>query len=515
MSTVSYSKEEVEKTFDKVTEELGQGGLYAPALRRLKIRKNASVPKSILDGMRERGSAICTDGEAIYTETALFASMLNRATEEYLKNHAGCNSLYDEVRNVVIHELTHVICRHSYQGLKIFDERKKHSGRDATYKELMCWKLACDIEANRGYGIWSSGSPIYAAGVTEDKYPETVKDKYLLDIFETLLEKYQDEVAEDMNALGSNQSEGNSSEENTSSQPSKAEARRQAMKEMVEQDALSNIPLEEVYEPNLQRNHEEVFDGEGQMYSHGGDDIDVSGKTGEQIAEEQFHEWQTANVERSLAKLKGTIMGKVSFERVPTYSRQSRKTYDGGIIKKGYKRAPHSSPSILLALDKSGSMDGTTTAKATSAVAKIFEATGRPTTGCYICLHDGRVSNLEPLKKWKDVTAKFYASGGNNFSEVVKLANKLKVDVVLNVGDAGDNTSGNPGESKQFMKANRKWVDVDIVSCSGGNSKSLGSRTRYLKPLYESDKKGGVKREYIDLTGQSDISKELQQIFES
>lgn len=146
-------------------------------------------------------------------------------------------------------------------------------------------------------------------------------------------------------------------------------------------------------------------------------------------------------------------------------------------------------------------------------MAQIFENTGRPTSGCWICLHDGDVRMVRPLKQWKEVASRFNPNGGNDFSKVIALANKLDVDVVLNVGDAGDNTTWDKGAARAFEKAGRKWYDINIIDF--GDDGGTVSSCRYSwKEIYTRDsKEGGVRREFIDLTGNTDISEELAKIF--
>lgn len=582
--TEYFSIKEVREELDKVVHDLSTGGLYAPMMKRIAVRIDDSRPAAMVLVMDAKGAPMCTDGQTIGVSVKNLHRIVNEAKTEWHSSHPQydwyTNSVYEEIRNILIHELTHAICRHSAQGLKVFTERYQKSHQKVLAKELACWTIACEIEANRGYGIAKTSSPIYEVGVTEEKYPYTHDAKYLLDIFHRVLDKYQDQVEKDMEAIKqaleeslkkaaekgnktskeqgnqkgdsneqsdsnakpgsvgqSSQQAGETSEsrsgghdEGQSSsgngqatekvdQPTpEDQARREALKKLLEETLdEGNGITPEMIAPNSERNHEKVFNAHGAAYQHGGGDIDgdydPSNKRDYEVLEEAYKEWQSQNVKKVLAKLKGTVVGQVSKNRVATYSRQARRDTSDGLLKKGHKRERRSSPKILLALDKSGSMSHTSTRKATEAVADIFDTTGRPTDGCWICLHDGCVRDVKPMKQWKQVVDGFYPNGGNDFSDVIRLANKLKVDVVLNVGDGGDYTSRDKKAAKEFKQANREWYDINIADI-GRSVSTIRDNGEMWKNIYTSDRdSGGIHRKFIDLTGAADFGEELDEIF--
>lgn len=208
--------------------------------------------------------------------------------------------------------------------------------------------------------------------------------------------------------------------------------------------------------------------------------------------------WKANNIRSELAKLKGVIEGTVARERIRTYARQSRKEGEGGLMRKGVKRGARSCPSILLALDSSGSMSVTTMTSVASAIAEIFKTCGRPTKGCYICKHNHRVSKPLPMKQWEKVAQSFYADGGNDFTKVMEEALSLGVDVVLNVGDGWDYTNRNTGVTHRFTKAGIRWYDVNVI-------KNRGQGEQILR-LYKEEKhscRPHIERILIDLTGET------------
>lgn len=565
-----FSKEVVCEALDKVVHDLTVGGLYAPMMRRIKVRIDDSRPESMKKVMGMNGSPMCTDGQTIGVSIDNLHKIVNSSKNMWLKEFPSrwdTNDCYAEIRNIMIHELTHAICRHSDQGLKVFTERYQKSHKKTLNKELACWSIACEIEANRGHGIIKYNSPVYYVGVTEDKYPESVGVKYLVDIFHKVLENYKDQVEEDMKAIQkaleeaqkeSQKNDGKKEKENPqqgdcgeetdgdtnpeeqdggsesdsqsgqsgSQQPLKLgenaddQARREALLDLLK-ETLSDTEegfTPEMMDPDAPRDHETVFEQHGNAYSHGGDDVDgtfdATQKGSYEILEPLFEDWKGENIKRAMAKLKGTVIGQVSKNRVSTYSRQARRDTSDGLLKKGHRRERRSSPKILLALDKSGSMSQTSTQRATEAVAEIFDTTGRPTEGCFICLHDGCVRMVNPMKQWKTVVQAFIPNGGNDFTEVIKLANKLKVDVVLNVGDGGDYTYRDKSVAKEFEQAGRKWYDVSIVNI-GREGGAVSDHERWWNDVYHADaNNGGITRHFIDLTGFSDFGDSLDKIFD-
>lgn len=608
-----YTKMAVDNALEKVIHYLSAGGIYAPMMNRLSIKIDEHRSAMLIRMMDGNGASMCTDGETLAISTVNLHRLLNMAKAEYIDEHKGSyytQDLEDEIKNILIHELTHAICKHSAQGLKIFNDRHQETHQKTLMKELACWEIACEIEANRGYGINKDYSPIYEVAVTEEKYPETKPAQYLLDIYQRVMDKYEDQVKEDMEAIkkaledlqksreeqrgngsqtpnndgqqgekdeqGNSQSDGSgqaspngqSKEANTAGdgspnqngtpsqdvsqsasnstngggsqsqggqdgtgEPLKlgpdptTQSRREALKRILEEalagenDAQGNgNDNPEMFNPDAECNHETIFNSRGAAYSHGGGEIDgdfdPTGMTPYEVLEAQFDAWQNENLRKALRKLKGTIAGKVSRNRIATYSRQARRDTSDGLLKKGHKRETRSAPRILLALDKSGSMSSTSTKRATEAVANIFETTGRPTEGCWICLHDGCVRQVEPMKRWKKVVAGFHPSGGNDFTAVIQLANKLDVDVVLNVGDGGDYTTRDRSIARAFNKAGRKWYDVSIVNI-GRSASETRHHEIYWKDIYQHDaKNGGVKRNFIDLAGFTNIADDLEKIFQ-
>lgn len=211
-----------------------------------------------------------------------------------------------------------------------------------------------------------------------------------------------------------------------------------------------------------------------------------------------YKRWKANNVKKELAKMKGVIAGTISRERVRTYSRQSRKQGEDGLMMKGQKRSPRSLPKILLAMDSSGSMNSATMKQIASAIADIFDTCGRPTQGCYICKHTSRVSDVLPMKEWKKVAESFYAGGGNDFSKVLEKALELNVDVVLNLGDGQDYVNRDKAITKRAVERGIEWYDCNVVNHGYYRWKHIVSMERKYESYHKTPL---VKRKFIDLTG--------------
>lgn len=567
---VQYTKEDVNKALKEVLEDERSGGLYAPLLDRLAIYIDDEVPPAIQKEMAACNGApmaasnvemkLWINREALWKDLNELDEMYRA---EWKKKHSyGVHilRLKDEVRNMLIHEFTHLLCQHTQRQKIMF---KKYHNPDGSWsiprKEFFAFRMACEIEANRGYGIMQDGSTVYWGGVTDDSpYPKTKSVKYLRDIYEVLLREYGEQMEQDYdegakqiiqqmiqqgkssggeNGQGGQKGEKENGEENPGNQgggqptnegggqegkdgqgggegqqtnegssQSGAAQRRQRMLAKALMDPANQYEGMK-FDPNFDAHNQGVItlDDTGlNPHGVGGGNIDGVDFTAEQVLRSIDAEYSTKVVENALTKVKGSIVGTIAKERVPTYSRQARRDTSDGLLKKGSKRSSRSCPKILVALDKSGSMDTTTIRQATEAVSKVFDITGRPTQGCWICLHDGIVKHVRPFKQWKEVVSHYYPGGGNDFGEVVKKANKLGVDIVLNVGDGGDRVCRDKKAAKEFLKAGRRWIDVNI-----SKEASRERQRDWMVPVYADDWKAcQVMREMADLTGQIEIDPE-------
>lgn len=513
---------DIEMKIPKALQAMTRGGFYGPLMERFPlITKN--LPPSVESHLRAKGSPACADGNNVFVQTEIMAHMLNEMfADPKLRNDMTYPET--EIMNILIHEYTHILCQHTRQGKKFMKNKDEH--------KIKTFMTACEIEANRGYRI-RKYSATYEAAVTEEKFPETMGVEFLPDIYQVLLSNYGDQIE---NCKGKNE-KNEENEENEDGEESKDEEtpkdendssskNRGGDEDGGGDDGEGKKPLtekqKEVIENMLDSDgdlSEEVFNepdyGDGEGKSLVEEIMDELGM-GNQIDDDMPEEYaspkkklqyiadkaRAMQVAKELAKLKGVIAGSISRERIATYSRQSRRQSDDGLILKGKKRSPRSSPRILVAMDASGSMDGTTSREVASAIAGIFETCGRPTEGCYICMHRSSVSNLKPLRDWESVAEQFYADGGNNFRRVVETALKLNVDVVLNIGDGLDSIFSHfdSDMNEEIGRRGLQWYDC-LVGNSDISSWSIEAKADYHHFKNDSKVKHMTVRHLIDLTG--------------
>ena len=140
-------------------------------------------------------------------------------------------------------------------------------------------------------------------------------------------------------------------------------------------------------------------------------------------------------------------------------------------------------------------MCSTTMKEVACAIENIFKDLGKPKQGSYICKHESNVSDVKPMRQWKEVVESYYPSGGNCFLHVLEKANELGVDVVLNIGDGQDTIYRDYYDNAEvavnkFKNAGRKWFDVLVTS---------KNENKYYKEEAYYDEKKGLHREGIYL----------------
>lgn len=164
---------------------------------------------------------------------------------------------------------------------------------------------------------------------------------------------------------------------------------------------------------------------------------------------------QNDEIKKTLSKIKGTLAGDISREKVGTYSRPSRKTGEDGLMRRGVKRGANKRPNILIALDESGSMDCTAVQTAATAIKLVAKTIGRNRSDVTICSFSTSINRVARLNDYDYVVNKYSPYGGTNFASVIEYARKLKCDVVLCIGDGYDSLPSDCG--------NIKWIDILIT----------------------------------------------------
>lgn len=527
-----YTKNTVEASIRSALDRMTNKGkgMYAPLVERWPIVMH-NVPKVAMNAMKSMSAPATTDGNYVYIDLDEMTNLANWLLDEYnTGKYHGYLDLISELTLILCHEYTHLLCQHNRQGQEF---NATHNDDD-----INTFTIACEIEANRGYMIDRNCILYQSYAVSDYHFPETVHDKYLPQIYETLKKKYGNNLNNVMNGNSDSSdegdgdksgSEGNSKAQegqkgekgNVTGQKSQNGSQGQKKGNEGNSDDSGEGKVSKMQRSVIERMRKsDIAMAKSRMTGNdllphderpsqgmGGDDEGYMSLDPVGELQKVYKDWKKKFIKEELGKLKGIIEGSVSKERVKTYSRQSRKQGNDGLMMKGSKRSARSCPTILLAMDSSGSMDVTSMNDVASAIAEIFDTCGRPTKGCYICKHTSRVSDVRPLKEWKIVAKSFYASGGNNFVNVMEKALELDVDVVLNVGDGWDYCIGwtrtdkgsNPIDvAQECVKRGLRWYDVNIVEGSREDYEGCIRREKEF-----CDEKGCVRmeRHWIDLTG--------------
>ena len=499
---------------------------YNYLIREYPILVDDELPPAYVAALINAESPAMFTGDYVAVSTKLVAKTviegaLIRAEKVAMVGISG-SGLIDEILTIIAHEYTHALYNHGVLRQRF---HKKTKGKDD--KTFM---LACEIQANRGVYV-NKTSLVYELGVTEEKFIKDVPDiataKTLDNIYIALKNVYKDKIENNQqgkgkednkdenqsNKQGQQQSESNSqSEENKQNQGDKQgqKQQQQSKSESGSEESSQGKELNATQQKALDRlfkQEEKKGTSSGFLHDYSEDEVeDDSEKDAKTLLKEYNQRAETAKIKKSLLKLRAVLKGDLSKGKVPTYSRPSRRASDNNLFKKGKKNDARFNPSILLALDSSGSMSSTTIKQVTEATIDIIKALGRDISNCYICLHDGKVYNLQKLKDYEEVLKTYRPSGGNNFLRVYQKAVELNCDVVLNVGDGLDSIEdwaycfrkdGNDKTGKGLLKTNKKltWYDCLVYKLDDDAAKW------YYRENYKDEKLGGVKRKTLDLVG--------------
>lgn len=526
-----FTQNDVKNALKHAVKFLYEYSYYAPLIDRYPIKVDDDIPKMRRDGIKEHETCACTDDNFVYVMTDYMTNILNEICGDADNRKSGIDcTLVSNMAAILAHEYTHILCRHVQIG--------RNLGK-VTQAEATCFELACEIEANRGDKIETSNmtyynptNAVYKASVTDKKIPETAKDKYLPQIYETLLNMYNQQqqmleqlVASIKNAdldLDGDKKGNKNGKENTyqvQGEPQNNDSKSNDNGNSPDNNSVNRQQnktvwrelTEEMIKDSIEK-AEKVIDktrsqGTGSEAGYGLESYNIQYKpelTAQENLRKEYDRWNEKHIKKEFAKMKGVVRGTISKNREKTYARPTRRpiTGSGTLIRKGVKYEPSYSPKVLLAMDSSGSMCSTTMKEVACAIENIFKDLGKPKTGSYICKHESNVSDVKPMRNWKDVVESYYPSGGNCFAHVVEKANELGVDVVLNIGDGQDCVTRNGSASsaiRKFKNDGRKWIDVLVTS---------KNENRYYLQEACYDEKEGFHRDAIFLG--NEISKYLK-----
>lgn len=506
-----------------VVKDLSRNYAYRYLTEQIPVYADEQLPPATMKALVKHGSPACFTGDYVAFSSAEMAKMLDSASsafdEEFTDDYETRSqkpNLYDdwylerEIETVLKHEFTHIICEHARL-------RQQHFRKNMDVKT---WIAAEEIQANRGIGI-DIHTLAYYAGVTDARFPEAINCKTLGTIYQAVKRHYGKAIENDNNSSNEAQPQENAGD-NASCDKSLNAGQQQALNKVLNQrsdDLTTQGRNEQTASSDIDDDTAENADGEkltpnadadakkitGRTMKHESDeDIDgVLAQTPQQLLDSYNDRCKQKKIKQALSKLRSTIKGDCAKTKTKTYSRPPRRawtatprrtTTDDGLFRKGQKRDVRSVPKVLVALDKSGSMDSAKIKQIATTIDAIVKQLGRTTKGCYICLHDNEVKMVNPLSDWRKTVEQYYADGGNCFGRVLEKAVELNVDVVINVGDGLDSISWTADDNFSPAEKRIYWYDAII----GLDSYS------WQRDYYEyvkRDTKNGLNRRCIDLEG--------------
>lgn len=519
---------------------------YKPLIERFPLRVDEEIPKVPMEHIKQMNTFACTDHNNIYFSTEDFLYSFNKYVDEFQKKGGGYNgcNIAKNIMTVLAHEYTHILSLHSKirEGLA----SKYKGAKNIPPQVLFAHMYAAEIEANRG-DLVEYSDVIQTNAVNEQHYPDTYSIPFYRQLFEYFLRLEQNEQQN----IAQNLVEQLLEEAQKAKQEGNAEmakAMKQAANEIKKMMGGGEQGNEGEGEDGEDQNGSDIGNGTGNDKNNGTvnwpelteekiiEAINSASETQQALGQgaengiglesteckyeceltpkerlnNEYARWEEKEIKKELKKMKGLIRGTISKNRESTYARPTRRpiTSNSTLIKKGVRYEKSYSPKVLIAMDSSGSMCSTTMKEVACAIENIFKDLGKPKVGSYICKHESTVSDVKPMREWKTVVESYSPSGGNCFLHVVEEANKLGVDVVLNIGDGQDvvNRSNYYTQSSKmepacasFNSNNRKWFDV-LVTAKNENEYYLREK--------EEDEKSGFHREPIFLGNK--ISKYLK-----
>lgn len=428
-------------------------GMYSILSKKFPLYTDSNVPPAAMLNMRSHHTPACADNGHVYFSSEMFKELWEEGlngTEGPTPGELGGDDVRESIMTLLIHEYTHLVMEH-WQRLKTFAKRSKNA------KNINTYTLACEIEANRGWGM-PVYSYTYRIGVTEETFPECKGVYGLTNIYNVLKKKHGDDVDNYANQASGGGGEGKKEEgQKSSSKPSSLSDKQK--------EALDKLAKQHHAEQLMGNKNDSEEGEEGTSISGGmGKEEEKEYETSKQAIEAFNKRFVEQEIKADLSALKGVISGEdIAISRVKTYSRPARREGENGLMRKGVKKGAHNAPRILIGLDCSGSMNSTSMSDVMSTCASIIRVTGTKMSGSYICTHDTQVSNIRPLREWETVIRKFYPCGGNSFNRLLMEALKLDVDVVINLGDGFD-TIMDTSLLRKAKDRHLQWVDVIVNS---------------------------------------------------
>ena len=376
---------------------------------------------------------------------------LQQITNYYSENNLSLtySELERNVENVLMHEYGHILLEH------VFSKPMK------TEFDSNVQIYTAEIETNRGVPKPLRGKYFDDVIISDDKQDfATVKPyvthKAVFDEVKRILknkeqeQKKQENQKDDQKSGGNGDDKQDNEQKNDSHTPSRSQSEKNSEQSNKPDQVGTMAQAMRDASKNDDAPQADLLSELGLQHSEDFKNADINERL-RILTELQ----QNNDIKKTLSRIKGTLAGELSKEKVGTYSRPSRKTGEDGIMRRGSKRGATKRPNILIALDESGSMDGTAVQTAATAVKLISKTIGRNRSDIKICSFNSSIDKVAKLGNYDYVVDTYHPRGGTSFYSVVELAKRNNCDVVLCIGDGEDILPNDCG--------NIKWIDVLIT----------------------------------------------------
>ena len=345
---------------------------YSYLIREYPILVDDEMPTAYSITLLKADSPAMFTGDYVAISTYLVAKtimegILAKVRKRGARVIVASNNLTTEILTIVAHEYTHALYNHGVLRQRF---HKRTGGKDdKTYM------FACEIQANRGVYV-NRDAFVYELGVNEEKFIDDVPDiataKTLDNIYIAIKNVYKDKIENNNNNNEENNKDENQSNKQGQKQQSgdgdkgeenkQNQGDKQGQKQQSKQQSKSDSQGDEAGK-ELNSEQKEALDrlfkqeekkGTSSGFLHDYDEEEVeedNEKDARTLLNEYNQRVETANIKKSLLKLRAVLKGDLSKGKVPTYSRPSRRASDNDLFKKGKKNDARFNPSILLALD--------------------------------------------------------------------------------------------------------------------------------------------------------------------
>lgn len=494
-----FSKDITDLILEQAKKKLGRWAYLQPLQEKYPLREMGEAPEMLRVKAESGLYPVLNDGRAVYFSIGLLAKWLEGLTNDpqtsvsekakvvmtaleqspYCRTASLIEVFSRELAALVSQQYLHLLLQHS--------RATRYFRTDELDNEV--FRVATEIEVNRSPILSTSDSFAYSALPNTELFPETANCLSLRETYAVLKqEKDSQESLEQTADSNEGKQDGNSESddqqkdspqnaENGSEQPSGSQDDSDTDQDGESQNKGSETAesdsekLSQARRCALERMtpQEHQLDTDDELLQDPSVANRVKDFNIQKLSQVVYDRWHTNLLRRQMKKLRGVLQGEISRKKRGTYARPTRRDIDrsSGLIKRGVAKDICGQPKILVALDTSGSMDKTALDTMLEAVANTFADLGRPSKGCWVCLFNDDVFLTTPLRRYSDIIGTYSPYGGTNYDAVLRLANKLDVDVVLEIGD-GEQYAKQPRSQhcKDFLSANRRWYDVIIQANS-------------------------------------------------